>query len=77
MSLSEAYGGKPDYTILSYSQFKKDIEMMGLNDKAFFDMRMKVDDDILLSDLICTIKNLPVDKNDSSNIIALPTDFQS
>lgn len=76
MSLSQAYGGKPDTTILSYVQFKKDIEMMGLNDKAIFDLRLKVDDDLLLSDLICTIKNLPVYKNDSSNIITLPTDLQ-
>jgi hypothetical protein len=72
MSLSEAYGGKPIYTILSFAQFQKDIEMMGDNDRAIYDCTVKVDDDLQLYDLIATIKNLPQKKNDSSNIVVSP-----
>jgi hypothetical protein len=72
MSLSEAYGGKPDYTILSYAQFKKDMELMGQSDKAIFNSWVKVDDDLCLSDLIATIKNLPQEQNGPSNVIISP-----
>lgn len=72
MSLSEAYGGKPDYTILSLKQFQQDLEIMGRNDKAVYDYMEKVDDDLQLYNLIATIKNLPYKENDSSNITISP-----
>lgn len=72
MSLSEAYGGKPDYTILSLKQFQQDLEIMGRNDKAVYDYMEKVDDDLQLYDLIATIKSLPHKENDSSNITISP-----
>jgi hypothetical protein len=72
MSLSEAYGGKPDYTILTLKQFQQDLEMMGRNDKTVYDCTVKVDDDLQLQDLIATIKNLPQQENASSNIIVSP-----
>ena len=72
MSLSQAYGGKPDYTILTLKQFQQDLEMMGRNDKTVYDCTVKVDDDLQLQDLIATIKNLPQQENASSNIIVSP-----
>lgn len=72
MSLSEAYGGKPDYTILTLKQFQQDLEMMGRNDKAVYDCTVKVDDDLQLYDLIATIKNLSTKENASSNVIVSP-----
>ena len=63
MSLSEAYGGKP--TILTLSQFQEDMKRMGSNDKLVYGCKMNVDDDVTLADLIATIKNLPVEQNDS------------
>ena len=65
MSLSEAYGGKPDYTILSFAQYRQDMERMAQVDKLVYDLRTKVDDDLQLAELIETIKNLPTEKNDS------------
>ncbi len=76
MSLSQVYGAQPEYTILSYAQFKKDMELMGWSDKAIFESWVKVDDDLALSDLIATIKNLPQDKNDPSNHIVIPPEVQ-
>lgn len=75
MSLSEAYGGKPDYTILTLKQFQQDLEMMGRNDRTVYDCTVKVDDDLQLHDLICTIKNLPQQEN-ASNIIVVPQEVQ-
>lgn len=69
MSLSQAYGGQPDITILSYADYRKDLESMGHNDKKVFDLTIKVDDDLTLSDLIATIKNLPVVENGTGNIV--------
>lgn len=70
MSLSQAYGGTPSYTILSIGEFKKDMEKMGVSDKLVRDYcSLRVDDDLQLMDLIATIKNLPVDKNDSNPAI--------
>ena len=79
MALSQAYGGTPSYTILSLGQFQKDMEMMGASDKLVRDYcSIRVDDDLQLMDLVATIKNLPVDKNDSNTIIypvlSLPSD---
>jgi len=72
MSLSQS-----GHTILSYAEFQKDMLRMGVNDKKIFESWVKVDDDLCLSDLIATIKNLPQDKNDSStNVIAFPTGIQ-
>ena len=71
MSLSQAYGGKPDYTILSFAQFQKDMAMMTQNDKTIYDSTVKVDDDLQLSDLKATIKNLPVEQNGSNHIISV------
>jgi hypothetical protein len=76
MSLSQAYGGKPDYMILTLAQFRQDMELMGKNDKAIFNNTVKVDDDLQLSELIATIKNLPQDKNDSNHIIPIFEGFQ-
>tara|TARA_R110002126_G_scaffold268041_1_gene411525 strand:- start:455 stop:685 length:231 start_codon:yes stop_codon:yes gene_type:complete len=73
MSQSEAYGGKPDYTILTLAQFQQDIEMMGTNDRVVYDCTVKVDDDLQLYDLIATIKNLPTKENESSNTIVSPS----
>lgn len=72
MSLSEAYGAQPDYTILTLAEFQKDMERMGYNDKAIYENKVKVDDNLQLADLIATIKNLPQEKNDSSNVIVSP-----
>ena len=72
MSLSEAYGGKPDYTILTLSQFRQDMELMGANDKAVYDFTVKLDDDFQLADLIATIKNLKQEQNGPSNIVVSP-----
>lgn len=70
MSLSEAYGGKPSYTILTYAEYVKDMERMGQADKLVYDSKVNVDDDLCLSDLIATIKNLPLQENDpSKNIV--------
>lgn len=63
MSLSEAYGGKPDHTILALIQFRKDLESMGPNDKIVYGSTVRLDDDLVLSQLICTIKNLPSTQN--------------
>jgi len=72
MSLSEAYGGKPDYTILSFAQFRQDMEKMGSNDKAIRDYcTVRIDDDLQLTDLIASIKNLPLQQN-GTNIIVSP-----
>lgn len=71
MSLSEAYGGQPSYTILTYAEYVKDMERMGQADKLVYDSKVNVDDDLCLSDLIATIKNLPVDQNDSSKNIVV------
>lgn len=76
MSLSEAYGGKPNFSILSYAQFKKDMELMGKNDKAIFESWVKVDDDLALSDLIATIKNLEQEKNGPSNNVVVSPEVQ-
>jgi hypothetical protein len=76
MSLSQAYGGKPDYTILTLAQFRQDMESMGKNDKAIYDFKVKVDDDLQLADLIATIKSLPVTENDSNHIIPIFEGFQ-
>ena len=73
--MSEAYG-KSDYTILSYSDFQKDMKLMGLNDKMVFESWLRVDDDLQLADLIATIKNLPIDKNDTSHNITVSPAFQ-
>lgn len=70
MSLSEAYGGKPQYTILTFAQYRQDMERMGQADKLVYDSKVNVDDDLCLSDLIATIKNLPLQENDpSKNIV--------
>lgn len=76
MSLSQAYGAKPDYTILTLAQFQKDIELMGRNDRAIYECTAKVDDNIQLADLIATIKNLPVEENGPSNHIIVPSEVQ-
>lgn len=76
MSLSQAYGAKPDYTILTIEQFRKDMELMGYNDKAIFENKVKVDDDLQLADLIATIKNLPQEENGPSNHIIVPPEVQ-
>lgn len=76
MSLSQTYGAKPDYTILTIEQFRKDMELMGYNDKAIFENKVKVDDDLQLADLIATIKNLPEEKNGPSNSIIVPPEVQ-
>lgn len=78
MSLSEAYGAKPDYTILSFAQYRQDMERMGHADKLVYENRVKVDDDLCLADLIATIKNLPLEKNDSSQntVVSLSESIQ-
>lgn len=71
MALSEAYGGNPDYTILTLEQFRQDLERMGHNDKLIFENKANIDDTISLADLIATIKSMPsVEENDpSKNIV--------
>ena len=76
MSLSQAYGAKPDYTILTLAQFQQDMELMGYNDKAIFENKVKVDDDLQLADLIATIKNLPLEQNGPRNHIIVPPEVQ-
>lgn len=78
MSLSEAYGGKPSYTILTLSQYQEDMKRMGQSDKLVYENTMKVDDDLCLADLIATIKNLPLQENDSlaNPVVAVPQGIQ-
>lgn len=76
MSLSEAYGAKPDYTVMTLDQWKNDLLLMGVNDKLVYDSRIKVDDDLQLMDLIATIKNLKQEKNDSSDNITISSGIQ-
>ena len=76
MSLSEAYGGKPSYAVLTLDQFRKDMELMGEKDRLVYDCKIAVDDDLQLSDLICTIKNLPYQENASNLVIAVPETLQ-
>lgn len=72
MSLSQAYGGQPSYHILSFAEYRQDMErMMGL-DKAIMRLTEHVDDDIQLAELIATIKNLPQEQNDPTNIVVSP-----
>ena len=72
MALSEAYGGKPNYTILTLAQYQEDMERMGQADKLVYDCKMNIDDDLQLADLIATIKNnLPLEENDSSKNIVI------
>ncbi len=75
MSLSEAYGGKPSYHIMSFAEYRQDLERMVPHDKAIMRLTEHVDDDIQLADLIATIKNLPQQQYGtaySANIVVSP-----
>lgn len=78
MSLSEAYGGKPNYSILTIAKYKEDIERMTKDDKAFFMSRINIDDNLQLADLMETIKNLPIEKNAPNHnvIVTVPEGIQ-
>lgn len=68
MALSEAYGAKPDFTILTYEEHRKGIEMMSENDKKVFRLTIRQDADMeALESFVATIKNLPSTQNASTN----------